>query len=438
MTIRRFFLAFGIVCLFTGGSAQAQPVRWADFDPFVVPLAGEDGSELLVQTDGSLNRLELVTEKGSRLLDSRGGGLYALDLSHEELVGGYKAPDRQNFVGFLDLYVGETRISRFNMFIGILDDSIPIAPVTRIAADAQASGHVLNLFRPRADPQRPDVVEVAKAFYRYYQDAADFLAVASVPATNVNRTYNAISNKVKGIGFPLFNVSRTYGSRKLQGYIRVPIIVGLLDLAGSGISHEIGHRWINYLDVPELQGVRPHWPVSTLARSVMGWQLPPNFQGLQFPWQIVPVGNDEYRLEIGEPERRFHDIDLYLMGLVGLDETGEHLVFKDQGQAICNRCILGGPTDSFGVQDIIARYGVRKPDSRTSQRQFRLASIVVSTRRPLNANEFAYVEFFAARGESREPLHFAAGFSSGITLPFFLATGGRATLQTQLPPRRRR
>jgi hypothetical protein len=436
MAIRRFCWAF-VVCLCVGRAAQAQLVRWADFDPFVVPLAGEDGSELIVQTDGSPDRLELVTDERSQLLDHRGGGLYAIQLSHEELVGGYRAPDRRNFVGFLDVYTGGARVFRGNMFIGILDESISRTEVTRLAADAQASGHVLNLFRPRADLQPLNVVEITKTFYRYYQDTADFLAVASVPASFSNRTYNAVRNNVKGIGLPLFNSARSYGSRgRLQGYIRFPIVVGLFDLAETAASHEIGHRWINYLAVPALRGVRPHWPVSTLARSVMGWQNT-NIQGLQFPWQIVPIGNGEYRLETGERELRFHDVDLYLMGLIRPDEVGEHLVFQDQGQAVCDRCVLGGPTIGFGVQDIIEHHGVRRPDSRTSQRHFQLASIVVSTRRPLTANEFAFVEFFAARGESQEPLHFASGFSSGTTLPFFLATGGRATLQTKLPQRRR-
>ncbi len=96
---------------------------------------------------------------------------------------------------------------------------------------------------------------------------------------------------------------------------------------------------------------------------------------------------------------------------------------------------MRGPVVPFGVSDIVARHGPRRPDSATAQRRFRLATIVVSIRRPLTQAELDFLDYFAARGKGRKEVSFASGFSSGKALPFYLATGRRATLETRLPPR---
>jgi hypothetical protein len=50
----------------------------------------------------------------------------------------------------------------------------------------------------------------------------------------------------------------------------------------------------------------------------------------------------------------------------------------------------------------------------------------------LNDDELALFDYFAARGEAVAPLQFSSGFENGMTKPFYLATGGRGFLITQL------
>ena len=72
------------------------------------------------------------------------------------------------------------------------------------------------------------------------------------------------------------------------------------------------------------------------------------------------------------------------------------------------------------------------PAAGADRRDFRLAALVLSLDRLLNQDEMDFFEHMAARGEAREPLRYTSGFASGTTLPFFLATGRRATLTTRL------
>lgn len=71
-----------------------------------------------------------------------------------------------------------------------------------------------------------------------------------------------------------------------------------------------------------------------------------------------------------------------------------------------------------------------------------MATIVVTRDRLLTGEELAFVEYFAARGEAREPLPYTSGFARGTTNPFYLATRGLAAvaLRLEIPaagPRRR-
>jgi len=50
----------------------------------------------------------------------------------------------------------------------------------------------------------------------------------------------------------------------------------------------------------------------------------------------------------------------------------------------------------------------------------------------LSPSEMAFFDHMAARGEARVELPFTAGLSSGITKPFYLATGERGTLSTTM------
>jgi hypothetical protein len=247
-----------------------------------------------------------------------------------------------------------------------------------------------------------------------------------------NRSHFAVQNTVTGIGLATFNNATRYGSgANLQGITLFPIDT-FFDLAETGAVHELGHQWINFLTLPILASGRPHWPISSLARGLMGFSIPPSGEGGNFPFNLVPLPDGNYQLQQSEPLRAFTDLDLYLMGLATPEEVDAHIVFVNQNQLnqLHNGGILLGPVQTITVDDVIAKEGPRIPDVSVSQKVFRVATIIVTKERLLNNDEMAFFNHFAARGEATEPLPFASGLAKGTTKPFFLATAGRGSLMT--------
>lgn len=421
-----------------GGAAMstaAELILWHGFEPDVISAAGNEAAELSVQTNGSPTRLQLVLASGLELpLAPQGNGLYTVTVNHGDALFGYQPDDvNRNFVGYLDVYENEERLLRGNMFINVHDSVIPEVAISDIAPDIRVSGRVFNLHLADIDPKNLIISEITQRFYQYYPDEFDFINVVSIPAYFGNRYFSSVQNKVEGIGLDFWDNSERFGSAgRLQGFIRFPVSY-FYDLASRAYVHEMGHNWINFLSHPKLQGVSPHWPISSLAPGVMGYQVPTNSQGLSFPFDLVSLPNDRYRLD-GVPNQRveFNGMDLYLMGLGSAAQAGSYIVFENQDQAVCGGCILEGPVVEFTAQDVIEHAGPRVPAYPNSQIAFRAATIVVSRSRPLNDREMQFYDYFAARGESKVELTQAQGFAKGSTYPFFVATGRIGSLSTAL------
>jgi len=416
-------------------STAAELILWHGFEPDVISAAGNEAAELSVQTNGSPTRLQLVLASGLELpLAPRGNGLFTVTVNHRDALFDYQPDDvNRNFVGYLDVYENEERLLRGNMFINVHDSVIPEVAISDIAPDIRVSGRIFNLHLPDIDPKNLIISEITQRFYQYYPDEFDFINVVSIPAYFGNRYFSGVQNKVEGIGLGFWDNSERFGSAgRLQGFIRFPVSY-FYDLASRAYVHEMGHNWINFLSHPKLQGVSPHWPISFLAPGVMGYQVPSNSQGLSFPFDLVSLPNDRYRLdEVPNQRVEFNGMDLYLMGLGSAAQAGTYIVFENQDQAVCGGCILEGPVVEFTAQDVIEHAGPRVPAYPNSQIAFRAATIVVSRSRPLNDREMQFYDYFAARGESKVELTQAQGFAKGSTYPFFVATGRIGSLSTAL------
>lgn len=422
----------GSVNGFSGRAQQANPILHISWEPRVVDTRAPAPVRVTITVQGTPTRLEIG---GSVLpLSSSGSGTYATSFSSNGLLSGYRSGDAHNFVGFLDVYVGAERVLRGNLFVNVRDQTVPDVPVSSKAADVQSSPHIVNIRSDAVTPTASIPVDVIRRFYQYFGDDFDFLAVVHPVFRFENRTYTAVRNDTRGLGLPIFDQSSMYGSAgRLQGIINYPID-SFYDLAETGSVHEIGHRWMNYLQQPALSRGRPHWPISDLANSVMGFSIPPTGEGGAFPFSLVPQGGGDYLLRRTEAGRAFNDLDLYLMGLIPADAVRSHFVFNDQNQLsqLRNGGVLHGPVTAVTIADVVAQDGPRSPSVADAQKSFRIATIVLSAGRLLSASEMAFFDHMAARGEATSPLAFTAGFDRGTTLPFRVATGGRASLTTRV------
>jgi hypothetical protein len=357
-------------------------------------------------------------------------GVYAVEFPTSELVQGYTSGDLHNFAGFL-LCDNCDRISRGNLHVNVKDNTVPDVSVTQLASDVQASEHVVNISFDSLFPRTNIPVEALAKFYAFFPDEYDFIAVIEQVTSFNNRSYRRVQNDTSGIGTALFDNSGFWGSQgRLKGIIDFPRS-NLFDAAATSMSHEIGHRWMSFLDNPVLVSGVPHWPISDIAIGIMGYSGAGR-QGSHFPFSVIPVSGDIHQMVNSSRSREFNDLELYLIGLIPDSEVPTYVVFRDQGIPVTAGS--QGEVDTITIQEIIAVNGPRVPDSLVSQKDFGLGTIVLSQGRMLSAGEMAFFDHMAARGEANTELFFTEGFSSGFTKPFFLATGQRATLTTKLLP----
>jgi hypothetical protein len=422
-------------------AANAQ-VDWISWDPMAIRSDRTEPARLEMQLDtggrvpggnATAARLDFAAG-GSLTLTPLGSGRFSATVAAQQLLFDYKADDvNRNFVGFIRLLdSSNAALATYNAFVNVVDANIPRVGITTRDTDARHTQRVLNLHRPLIKPT--DVRPAAQQFYTYFPDDFDFLQVVfTLPSYQGNRNHAAIRNDVSGIGLGLYDNASQYGSAgRLLGITTFPID-SFFDAAETAFSHETGHQWINYVQHPKLTP-GPHWPPSTMATGVMGFNIPGGFVGGEFNYAIEPAGNGTYRVTSRAGTKEFSDFDLYLMGIIPASQVAPGVVLEG---TMCTDCMMAGTT--ITVQDIIAIHGPRLPDSSTSKKSFRIGTVVISRDRLLNDDEMALLEYFAARGEATTSLPYSAGFVKGTTKPFYLVTRGLATVDLRLTitPKRR-
>jgi len=118
------------------------------------------------------------------------------------------------------------------------------------------------------------------------------------------------------------------------------------------------------------------------------------------------------------------------MGLLAIEEVRPHVVLKNQD--VPPRAGLKvGPVIEVTGGMIVAKVGPRVPDYRTSPKTFRLATVLLSEQ-PLPADAMWFYDYFSARAEATAELAVNPREGPRTTLPFYLSTGKRGRVITQL------
>jgi len=436
-------LVSGIILFGVSGTQAADPivVRWFSFSPLVILTDESASTKFSVKIDGNPSSVQLALAAGGSVsLTNDGSGIWSVPLSHSQALFDYQSDDaNHNFVGFLDVFDGATRVFRGNAFVSVKDESIPSVNVLNRGTDIRLSRHVVNIWRPDLQPIGTaggfgaQLQSITQQFYQNFGDDYDFIGVVTaLPSFFENRYHFASKNEVLGVGSRLFNNDSGYGSfGNLQGITVYPV-AGFFDMAETGSVHELGHQWINFSAHPLLHTGSPHWPVSTLARGIMGLSIPGSGAGGTFPFTISQRPDGSYVFQSAAPMNEYNELELYLAGMLPADQVMPNLVPELQTQQVCDGCLVQGPVRTVTIADVIAADGNRAPDATTSQKVFRVANIVVTRERALTDDEMALFDYFSARGEATIPLTYSSGFVKGTTKPFKLATRGVGTLITSL------
>ena len=93
------------------------------------------------------------------------------------------------------------------------------------------------------------------------------------------------------------------------------------------------------------------------------------------------------------------------------------------------------PSPSFAYQlsttDLVNGNGPRIPSHAMAQKDFRIATIVLSAA-VLSTEEMRFLDYFTLRAEGQSPVCVKEGFSEYVAHPFNLATNGLGTLNTSI------
>ena len=436
----RFALGLAMTCG-TASSSYAQAVAWHRFDPLVLPSTSTQPVRLEASVTGSPSRVALELAGGFVEMrddgaggDTRAGdGVFTVSIPAQTILSALRADDVQRvFVGFLTLFNGATTTLRLNMFADVHTPEVGASGIVRLAPDAQATSRVLNI----VDPQYLsdfNVRRVAQTFYRFYGDEFDFLNIISTPSLVSNRNHEIVRNDVSGIGDPLSDRSAQFGSAgRLRGYTLFPL-PAFYDGAGNGFSHETGHQWVSALDFGPFAAGRPHWPASSMATGVMGFSIGGSGgQGGNFNCRIVDQGGVVQLMPPTEA-KTFNDFDLYLMGLMPPSAVRPQIVLTGlTTPPACTGQTYTGTVARVSVNDIIAGAGPRVPAAADAPKRFRAATILVSRDGLVSQETMWLYSWLTARAEldTATPIH--EGFSKFVGNPFFLMTGGRASIDTLL------
>ena len=342
------------------------------------------------------------------------------------------------FVFWGDVVVPEAGSNgRRQLYLQIVPPNIPPSFVARASSTVQYSSHAVNIWMPEFGQSRIrrggaeiDVADVANRFYEVFVDEYETLAVVSQTTllTSVIGLRQNVRNDVSGIGLDVFDTSADYGSAGVLQGIELYPPGGWA--TGRATLHQQAHQWGDYTRVWDRLGVarRGHAPESHIPL------LSPGAVVAGAVLESTRRVSDTPAIERTVPIVTFHPLTLYRMGLVDLARVPQLRVFVDQGQFnLTNRAappigtrVEGGATAVVG-SDFVAADGRRTGSATTHLRR---ALIYVSRSGLASQVEMDIVNFYAARLAATDGVTSWDGYPS-----FFEATGGRATLATDVTPK---
>ncbi|MBI1729133.1 hypothetical protein HY229_08390 [Candidatus Acetothermia bacterium] len=444
---------------YTSSSLLAQgstpSLVYTQFDPLVVRSDRTDAVNFYAKIIGNPSRVILAFDQpvGAAELELRDDGMgndlrsrdgiYSASIPALQLTRGLQPDDVfKYFVGFLKVFQGSTRVTQGNIFAEIITTDFPVEPVISRAPDVQYTANLVNIVDPSffADSGF-NIAHLTKQFYQLFGDDYDFIDIVIDPSYFQNRFHFTVKNNIQGIGVQLSDRTGDFGSSgKLLGITVFPNTT-FFDGVSQGYQHELGHQWINYLSGTALASGIPHWPLSSLASGIMGWSVPPTGEGGDFPCNLVQ-GSDGIRLVRRTETPVFTDLDLYLMGLLEPNEVRTQYVFPSQDIntfntiiSQCNGQIYQGKLNKVTLDDVVHIVGPRNPTVENSPHQFKIATILVTPDKLLDADAMAYYNWFAMRAELSERAAVHEGFSKENGNPFFISTKGLGTLDARIQPK---
>ena len=230
-----------------------------------------------------------------------------------------------------------------------------------------------------------DLRAAVRRFYALYpeRDVYDFLNVITTTPTRTGARHVRVKDPVdtdRGIGaapwqVPIEGSSRLRGINSL-GPISIWENAQLVEQNMWLLDHEAGHQWLYFLLGPDFGGTGVHY--SNFANTGFlrdGEEWADVFGG--FIWHDNGDGTMSIPESFYSAKEAFSPLSLYLMGFVPPSEVPNFsfVVPQNPTDSVAGR--VTGSFKTFSIEDVIERYGQREPSYLNSQKDFRMAYLIV-------------------------------------------------------------
>jgi hypothetical protein len=329
---------------------------------------------------------------------------------------------------------------------------------------AGVNGAVLEFF---SATRQVDFFAASQAFYATHPDRFDFLYLWTdfdfdiSPGQSAFAAYFALRNDIQGIGQPMFDESSLAGSRgRLQGMLimgnidsaypasptqlvpdlTLPYLGGTFTALGV-MGQETGHRWGSFVRFKDGDTMSPrllgrdgsHWSFFLHTESTTSTTTAPRASAMEGNvWQQRSA--QRFATPGGELSEGYSPLDLYLMGLRSPEEVPDFFLIENPAPVSNKAWLLrlagafnasGPPFGDIGisgrkrtlsVRDVIAAEGTRMPTTNTSQKEFRVAFILLvqpgtqplnTTLTKLNRYRTSWEEYFLKSTDGRATIRTA-------------------------------
>ncbi len=269
--------------------------------------------------------------------------------------------------------------SRKSVFTELVKDKVFLAP-----NDGSLTIPVFDPSSGKGDPTQQPVeavllVPACKAFYQYYPDKFDFLVVLTTIDSGFDSNFS-VRNSVKGIGRAIDDESNYCGTKKLLSIVTFGSLNNYALGELGDLLHEVSHQWLMYIVDTNLKigdGTGAHWSqfIDTATRKDGFIYFSPN-RGNPF----IDNGDGTFSLDNFTPMpltsyRKFNSMELYLMGFIPSTKVTPLTLWQTESTQLAQTMI--GTKKMITVQDIINIAGPRIPAYPKTQRDFKIAYIII-------------------------------------------------------------
>jgi len=192
-----------------------------------------------------------------------------------------------------------------------------------------------------------------------------------------------VSNNVKGLGKELYNNNSSYGS---AGYLKSVMYFPFHDAILRGPAlHEIAHNWAAYICTTSVES---HWGVSNAGGQLGGFKHVKELSSSGGTTEYQGSMDGTYTDGFGENANGgnsipYSDIELYLMGMIGANELPNDFRLDiytglSRGSSGKIGSFKATGKTSYTINQIISEKGERVPDAETSQKSFKVLTVILS------------------------------------------------------------